>query len=196
VVDAADRLGTTAASLGAGLGKTLDGFKGELLKAMPKPLARSEIIELGDAAVAAQARQQQATLAKVESFHEQILLRFDCAQTAVTDAVASKWRLWQAVCVGTAVGVAATFALLWAISGSSPARSLAVWLTDEDSDWHAAQVIAGDGNMLHGAYMSETHTLLKIPEFRQSYTRCVERAKTRKSGFNCKVRFPLLQEVK
>lgn len=196
VVDAADRLGITASSLGAGLGKTLDGFKGELLKAMPKPLGRSEIIELGDAAVAAQARQQQAMLAKVESLHAQILSRLDSTQTAVTDAVAAKWRLWQAVAVGTAVGAAATFALLWAISGSSPARSLAVWLTGEDSDWQAAQAIAGDGNMLHGAYLSETHTLLKIPEFRQSYTRCVKRAKTRKTGFDCTVRFPILYEAR
>jgi hypothetical protein len=114
----------------------------------------------------------------------------------VTDAVAAKWQLWQAVCVGIAVGIATAFALLWAISGSSPARSLAVWLIGKDSDWHAAQKIAGDGNVLHGAYLSETHTLLKIPEFRQSYVRCVERAKTRKSGFDCTVRFPILREVK
>jgi hypothetical protein len=196
VVEAADRLGTTAASLGNGLGKTLDGFQERLLQAIPKPLTQSQITEFHKAAAAVQTKQNDATLAKVEKFHEQMLLRLDLNHSAVTGALAAKWTLWQAVGVGTAIGVGLAAALLWAISGTSPARSLAVSLTGKDSKWLAAQAIAGDGSPLHGAYMSETSALLKTPEFRESYARCVERAKTRKTSFNCTVRFPLLQEAK
>lgn len=196
VVDAADRLGSTAASLGTGLGKTLDGFQGRLLQAMPKPLSSSQISELHASAAAVQSKQNEAVLSKTAQLHEQILSHLDVYHSAMIDAVVAKWRLWQAVGFGTVLGVALTFMLLWAVSGTSPARSLAVWLTGKGSDWQAAQMIAGDGSVLHGAYMSETHTLLKMPEFYRSYTRCVERAKARKSSFNCTVRFPILYEVR
>jgi hypothetical protein len=196
VVDAADRLGTTAASLGSGLGKTLEGFQERLLAALPKQLTTSQISAVHEAAAAGQVKHNVAMLAKLERFHDQILLRLEVNQSEVTSALAVRWKLWQALSVGTVIGVALSAVLLWSISGTSPARSLAIQLTGEDSVWHAAQSIAGDGNMLHGAYMSETHTLLKNPEFRQSYVRCAERAKTSKTSFNCTLRFPLLLEVR
>lgn len=195
VVDAADRLGTTAASLGSGLGKTLDGFQARLLATLPKPLTSAQIIAVLETAAAGQSRLNVAMLAKVERFHDQILSRLEINQSEVIGALAVRWKLWQAVGVGTAIGMAFSAMLLWSISGTSPARLLAIQLTGKSSDWQAAKAMAGEGSMLHGAYMSETHSLLKNPEFRQSYIRCAERAKTSKTSFNCTVRFPLLLEV-
>jgi hypothetical protein len=196
VVDAADRLGTTAESLGSGIGKTLDGFQARLLATLPKPLTTAQIIAVHETAAAGQSKLNDAMLAKVERFHDQILLRLGVNQSEVIGALAVRWKLWQAAGVGTTIGMALSVMLLWSISGTSPARSLAIRLTGEDSAWRAAQAIAGDGSLLHGAYMSETHTLLKNAEFRHSYTRCAERAKASKTSFNCTVRFPLLLEVR
>jgi hypothetical protein len=196
VIDAADRLGATAASLGSGLGKTLDGFQDRLLQAIPKPLTPSQIGDIHQTAAATQAKHNEAIISSTAQLHEQILARLDLQHDDIMDTVATKRRPWQAAGVGAVIGIGLTFALLWSINGSSPARSLAVWLTGEDSDLQAAQAIAGDGSVLHGRYISETHALLKIPEFRDSYTRCVERAKTRKTNFNCTVRFTLLREVR
>jgi hypothetical protein len=195
VVDAADRLGMTAASLGNGLGKTLDGFQERMLRAIPQPLTSSQVSAMHEAAAVNQAKHNEAMLVKIERFHEQMVLRLEINHSNMVSALAVRLKLWQATGIGTVVGLGLAFAFLWAINGTSPALSLAVWLTGEDSDWHASQQIAGDGSMLHGVYMSETHSLLKNTEFRQSYVRCVERAKTRKTSFNCTVRFPLMWPI-
>jgi hypothetical protein len=196
VVDASDKLGAAASSLSTSLQSSLDDFGAKLLRSIPKPQTVEQIAAANQAKAAQDQQRLLAVLAKAEALNTQIVSAVERGHDKMLTEVETRRTLLQALVAGALGGLLLCGFLLWVISGNSPARSLAVWLTGEDSDWQAAQAIAGEGNMLHGAYMSETHSLLKNPEFRQSYVRCTERAKTSKTSFNCTVRFPLLLEVR
>ncbi len=189
VVDACDRLGETAKSLGGGLQKSFDGFETKLLRAIPKP-PNSEQIASAD-----QQRLNQM-LAKVEALHDRIIGAVDQGHLLM----AAKWEasctLRQAMGFGTLLGVALSAFLLWATAGTSPARSVAVALIDADSDWKAAKIIAGKGSPLSVELMQETVALLREPDFAKSYSACIERAKTAKHNFRCTVSFTRLVEAR
>jgi hypothetical protein len=196
VVDASDKLGAAASSLGASLQSSLDDFGAKLLRSIPKPQTAEQIAAANQTAAAQDQQRILSVLARAEALNTQIVEVVERGHDKMLAEVETKRTLLQMLGAGVLGGILLSGMMLWLIAGNSPARSLAVWLTGEDSAWQAAKVIAGDGSLLHGAYMSETHTLLKNPEFRQSYVRCAERAKTSKTSFNCTVRFPLLLEVR
>jgi hypothetical protein len=192
VVEAADRLGSTATSLGTGLSAKLDSLSKQIVAAMPKPLSAEQIATLHERAATAQASQNTAMLSKTDSFFEHILDQSRSHHQATLLAIRGKTKLWHWGAGGLVLGSILMFACLGTLRGTSTARALAVWMSGEDSRWHAAQAIAGNGSVLHSAYMSETHTLLGNAEFRDSYVHCVERSKARKSSFACTLRFPAL----
>jgi hypothetical protein len=196
VVDASDKLGAAASSLTSSLQSSLDDFGAKLLRSIPKPQTAEQIAAASQAAAAQDQQRLLSVLAKAEALNKQIVEAVERGHDKILAETKTRRTLLQMLGAGVFGGIVLSGILVWAIGGSSPARALAVWLTGEDSEWQAAQAIAGDGSMLHGAYMSETHTLLKNHEFRQSYVRCAERAKISKSSFNCTVRFPLLLEVR
>ncbi|MFD1767090.1 hypothetical protein ACFSAG_09560 [Sphingorhabdus buctiana] len=196
VVDASDKLGAAASSLSKSMQSSLDDFGAKLLRSIPTPQTAEQVAAANQAAAAQDQQRLISVLAKADALNTQIVAAIERGHDKMLAEVETRRTLLQMLSVGVLGGLVASGMVLWAIAGNSPARWLAVWLTGEDSTWHAAKFIAGDGSLLHGAYMSETHTLLKNPEFRQSYVRCAERAKTSKTSFNCTLRFPLLLEVR
>ena len=83
-----------------------------------------------------------------------------------------------------------TWIVLALISGTSLGRSLAVWQAGADTEWHAAQLLAGEGSNLHSEMMAETKAFLDDPEFRSAYAKCVDRAKSAKEAVRCTLVFP------
>jgi hypothetical protein len=92
-------------------------------------------------------------------------------------------------------GMAALGLILGMLSGTGIGRSLAVKLAGAENRWDAALSLAGDGSPLHALMMTETRTLLKTPEFREPYARCIDRAKLAKAPFNCTVRLTPLRPI-
>jgi hypothetical protein len=196
VVDASDKLGSAAAALNTSLYSALDDFGAKLLSSIPKPQTPEQRARNRMHAVEQDQQRLDAVLGKAEHLNNRIVEAIEHGQRRMVEAMEVRHNLKQVFGVGVVCGLALAVLLLWAISGTSPARSIAVSLTGTDSSWQAAKLIAGEGSKLHAEYMSETHSLLRNAEFRQSYTRCVQRAKASKTSFNCTVRFPLLLEVR
>jgi hypothetical protein len=193
VVDASDKLGTAAASLSTSLYSALDDFGARLLSSVPKPQTPEQRARRRMHALEQDQERLETMLGKAENLNNRIIEAIEHSQRRILHAMEVKRNMKQATALGVAGGLTLAIFMLWAISGTSAARSIAIGLIATDSSWQAAKLIAGDGSLLHGAYMSETHTLLKNPEFRESYTRCVQRAKASKTSFKCTVRFPLLR---
>lgn len=195
VIDAADRLGNSAAAMGDGLQQFFVTFKTELLRVIPKPPTIQQREEDERAAAEADQKRLNQMLDKAEALNDRIVTAVEQSHQHMLDAIKAKQSLRHALGVGTVLGAISLAFVLWAISGSSPARSIAVGLTSQHDAWHAALWIAGDRQPKRTALLSETAGLLQTPEFRDSYGRCVERAKRTKHNLNCTVTFTLLKEV-
>lgn len=112
-------------------------------------------------------------------------------QSLITERRRDRYWLGSAVLAGmSALGL-----ILALLSGTGIGRSLAVKLAGADNRWDAALSLAGDGSPLHALMMTETRTLLKTPEFREPYARCIDRAKLAKAPFNCTVRLTPLRPI-
>ena len=196
VVDASDRLGGAAHELSTTLHRSLDEFSTKLLRMIPKPITAGHLAEQNERFAKQDQQRLAIMLEKVAALSERISTTVERGQANMLEANAAKYRLRQAVGAGVGVGFAAAAILLWTISGTSPARSLAIALTGGDSDWQAATLIAGDGSPLRTEMMSETVALLRDPDFAKSYSACIDRAKVTKHNFKCTVRFTRLLEVK
>jgi hypothetical protein len=195
VIDAADRLGSSAASMGNGLQQSFAVLKTELLRAIPKPPTMQKIAEDERAAAEADEKRLSQMLGKTEALNERIVAAVEQSHQRMLAAIKAKQRLRQAIGAGAALGAMTLGFVLWAISGSSPARSIAVRLTSQHDAWHAALWIAGDRQPKRIALLSETAGLLQTAEFRESYGKCVDRAKRTKRNLNCTVTFTILDEV-
>lgn len=196
VINACDRLGDTAAALGQNLDHSLDAFGTKLLRAIPKPPSADQIASARQSAIQEDQQRLDQMLGKAEKLKAEVINIVAQGQGEMLTAIETKRTLWQALGFGAVVGVILTCMLLWLIAGTSPARSLAITLTDAKSDWQAAKIIAGDGSPLRAAMMQETSALLRDPDFAKSYSVCVTRAKAAKQNFRCTVRFTRLVEVK
>lgn len=108
------------------------------------------------------------------------------------DAIEVRWRFWR--CMGYSVvgGLVGAFALLWAISGTRPAISIASWLTGGGTTWEAATLIAGKGSRLQGPLMEETSALMNTPAFRDQYAGCIGRAFRAHAPFRCRLDMPTM----
>ena len=93
-------------------------------------------------------------------------------------------------------GMAALGLLLVLASGTSVARSLAVKLVGGESRWQSALLLAGDGSMLQGDMIAETHALLGDQTFRDRYVQCVGQAMIAKSAFKCTLSMPPLSRAR
>jgi hypothetical protein len=196
VVDASDKLGSAAAALNTSLYSALDDFGARLLSSIPKPQTPEQRARNRMHALEQDQQRLDAMLGKAEHLNNRIVEAIEHGQSRMVIAMQVRRNLKQALGAGVIGGLLLSAIFLWSISGKAPARSIAIGLTAADNDLQAARVIAGDGSLWHGAYMSETHSLLKNAEFRESYTRCVQRAKASKTSIKCTVRFPLLREVR
>ncbi len=196
VVSACDRLSETAAGLGNSLHTSFDTFEAKLLRSIPKPPDLQELAETQSATAEADQKRLQQILGKADVLNKDIIAAVERGQQQMLKAIASKFSLYQAIGAGTLLGVLASACLLWAIGGTSPARSLAIRLTGQDGTWNAALWIAGNRQPKRTALLSETAGLLQTAEFRESYGRCIERAKRTKRNLSCTVTFPLLEEVR
>lgn len=196
VVDASDKLGGAAFELSTTLHRSFDEFSAKMLRMIPKPITAGHLAEQNERFAEQDQHRLDVVLDKVEQLRDRITATVERGQSDMLAANAAKVRLRHAFGTGAALGVAASAMLLWAISGTSPARSLAVSLIGGDSDWQAAKLIAGDGSRLRVDLMSETVALLRDPDFAKSYAQCISRAKAAKHNFKCTVRFTRLVEVK
>lgn len=195
VIDAANRLGASAAAMSDGLQHSLGSLETKLLRAIPKPPGASEIAGRQRETAEADQKRLQQMLGKVDRLKSDVVTAVELGQREMLAAIASKYRLRHALGAGTLLGMAASACLLWAISGTSPARLLAIRLSDQHGAWNAALWIAGNRQPKRTALLSETAGLLQTQEFQESYGRCVERAKRSKRNINCTVTFTMLDEV-
>ncbi|MCO4092962.1 MAG: hypothetical protein HEQ34_13565 [Sphingorhabdus sp.] len=195
VIDACDRLGDTAASLGQNLDRSLDDFGTKLLRSIPKPQTSNQIASARQRAAQEDQQRLSHMLATAEALNNEIVRTVESAQKRMTGAIETKHTMRQMLGLGTAVGVVLIVMLLWLIAGTSPARLLAVALTGAETNWQAAKIVAGNGSPLRADLMQETTALLRDAEFEKSYGTCINRAKTAKHNFRCTVRFTRLVVV-
>jgi hypothetical protein len=196
VIDACDRLGDTATSLGQSLDRSLDNFGAKFLRSIPKPQTLDQIASARESAIKADQQRLDQVLDKAEKLNRDIIETITRGQRQWLAAVEAKHSLRQMVGVGAVGGILLSGILLWAISGTSPARSLSVALTGAETDWQAAKIIAGNGSLLRAELMSETVTLLRNPDFAKSYGSCISRAKASRHNFRCTITLTGLVEVK
>ncbi len=192
VVEASDQLGSAATSLSKSLRTALDEFGARLLRSIPKPQTQEQIDRARALAVQQDQQRCDLILAEVKAIGHQINQTVENGHLLISTKIEAKHTLLHALVAGVIGGLLLSAIFLWSISGTAPARSIAIGLTAADNDLQAARQIVGNGSLWHGAYMSETHSLLKNAEFRESYARCVGRAKASKTSIKCTVRFPLL----
>ena len=195
VVDASDRLGGAAHELSTTLHRSLDDFSTKLLRMIPKPITAGHLAEQNERFAKQDQQRLSTLLEKVEQLGARITSTVERGQALMLEANATKYRLRQAAGTGVGLGFVTAALLLWAISGTSFARSLAIALTGGDSDWQAATLIAGNGSPLRMELMSETVALLRDRDFAKSYRVCIDRAKAAKHNFKCTVGFTRLLEV-
>ncbi len=195
VVSACDRLSETAAELGTYLHTSFDIFETKLLRSIPKPQTAEQIAALQKQLRSNNDAQNAQMLAETRKLNDDIKRTTELAQLQLLGAIKSKRRLRDALAAGVIGGVILTGTLLWAIAGTSPARPLAIRLTDQQGAWNAALWIAGNRQPKRTALLSETAGLLQTAEFRESYGRCVDRAKRTTRNLSCTVTFTVLKEV-
>ena len=94
----------------------------------------------------------------------------------------SNWR-WMGGAAG--LGIFVLCALQWAVAGHFPGRWLAVRMAGADTQWQAAQLLAGNGSLFHSELMAETKAMLDDPDFRSRYGQCIDRAKASTRPVRC-----------
>jgi hypothetical protein len=117
------------------------------------------------------------------------------SDTAIKDVATSQERLfaaietrrsdWRWMGGAAALGICVLCALLWLVAGHAPGRWLAVRMSGADTEWQAAQLLAGNGSLFHSELMAETKAMLDDPDFRGRYGQCIDRAKASTHSIRC-----------
>jgi hypothetical protein len=121
----------------------------------------------------------------IGTISDRVIADVATSQERLFAAIETRRSDWRWMGGAAAFGMFVLCTLLWAVAGHFPGRWLAVRMAGADTQWQAAQLLAGNGSLFHSELMAETKAMLDDPDFRGRYGQCIDRAKASTRPVRC-----------